>query len=278
MSLFGRQVIVRLGPAGGTGRELSGLRVGFAVKLSTSSSVNTATITIYNPAPDTISAIQDPTAAIELLAGYSVARLRFRGNPTPGGVSIARQGPDRILKIEAQEAGYAWRSARVSVSYAESVDLETVYAEVSTQLGLPAAVVQVPSGVVFAPGLVLTGLASDVLARLAAMSGSQTFTRDGGICFIPIDGDTGEVAPIYSAASGNLIGSPTPTVASSGGSTGGSNGIKIRGLLDADLRPGQKFQVESESYNGTYTATDVSMSGDSGFAQDFYLDATGTAS
>lgn len=274
MSLFRRQVIVRLGPAGGAGRELSGLRIGFQVKLSTSSSTNTATITIYNPAPDTISAIQDPTAAVELLAGYDVARLRFRGNPTPGGVSIARQGPDRILKIEAQEAGYAWRTARVSVSYADAVDLETVYADVSAQLGLPAAVVRVPSGVTFGPGLVLSGLASDVLARLAQMSGSQVFTRDGGVVFIEAGGDTGEVAPIYSAAAGNLIGSPTPT-AVNGSST--SNGIRIRGLLDADLRPGQKFQVQSESYTGTYTATDVSMQGDSGYANDYYLDATGTA-
>lgn len=275
MTLFGRQVIVRLGPAGGQGRELTGLRVGFTVKLSATSSVNSATITIYNPAPDTISAIQDPTAVVELLAGYSVARLRFRGNPTPGGVSIARQGPDRILKIEAQEAGYAWRSARVALSYTAAVDLETVYADVSTQLGLPAAVVQVPAGISFAPGLVLSGLASDILARLAAMSGSQTFTRDGAICFIPIDGDTGDVAPVFSAASGNLIGSPTPTAVS--GSTS-SNGVKVRALLDADLRPGQKFQVQSESYNGTYVATDVQMSGDSGWATDFYLDATGTAS
>lgn len=275
MTLFGRQVIVRLGPAGGQGRELSGLRIGFQVKLSASSSTNSATITIYNPAPDTISAIQDPTAVVELLAGYSVARLRFRGNPTPGGVSIARQGPDRILKIEAQEAGYAWRTARVSVSYADAVDLETVYADVSAQLGLPAAVVRVPAAVSFAPGLVLTGLASEVLDRLAQMSGSQLFTRDGGVCFIEAGGDTGEVAPVFSAASGNLIGSPTPTAVS--GSTS-SNGIRVRALLDADLRPGQKFQVESESYNGTYTATDVQMAGDSGFAQDFYLDATGTAS
>lgn len=275
--LFGRQVLLRFGPSTGTVKELAGLRVAFSVKLSTSSTPNAATLQVYNPNEESISLLQDDAAVIELYAGYDVARLRFRGNPTRGGVTITRQGPDRIVKIEAQEAGLAWRTQRVSLSYTEAVPVSTVYADIAAQLGLPAGVVRASSTSSFAPGLALQGRASDVLDRLARMTASELFTRDGALCLIGIDEDTGDSAPVFSAASGNLIGSPEPTnVGSASGSTR-TGGLRVRALLDADLRPGQLFIVQSERYSGTYKAVDVEFHGDSGFGDDFYVVATGKA-
>ncbi|MFA9271870.1 MAG: hypothetical protein ACEQSX_14160, partial [Baekduiaceae bacterium] len=86
--------------------------------------------------------------------------------------------------------------------------------------------------------------------------------------FVGAGEDTGETAVVFSAAAGNLIGSPTPK-------DGGK--LEVKALLAPSIRPGKMFSVESADYSGRYVADDVEFNGDSGWETPFYVTATGTA-
>ena len=47
MALWQRQVIVRIGPPGGAGRQFTGLRTSFDVKMTRQSTPNEGTIEVY---------------------------------------------------------------------------------------------------------------------------------------------------------------------------------------------------------------------------------------
>lgn len=265
MALFGRQVLLTLSNEDGQGKAFPGFRVVFDVKMSTSSTPNTAVIEAYNLNPASVALAQEPSSVIELSVGYDVPRLIFRGNPTKDGVRSERRGVDRVLHIEAQDGGRAFKEARVNVSFSTSTTLQQVTDEIARQMGLPTGTLRIPGGVTFPHGITLTGPARDVLDRLASSYASEWYIRDGALQFLGAGEDTGEQAILFSADSGNLIGSPTKK----------DDGVEVTGLLTPSLRPGKPFRVQSRDINGDFTATDVSFRGDSGWDRPFYVVAVG---
>jgi len=266
VTLFGRQVILQLGTEDGLGRSFRDLRISFRVDMSLTTSANTATIMAYNLSPESVALAQQPGAIVRLLAGYDVPRLIFRGNPIRNGVVLQHQGPDRILKIEAQDGGRQLNSARLNVVFKTPTTLTQVLAEVSSQLGLPLGTIRLGTNEVAYPnGVTLVGKASDIMDRLALSTGSSMMVRDGTLFAVPNDEDTGETAISFSATAGNLIGSPKPT----------GDGIEVVGLLEPSMRPGRPFVIQSRDYNGAYIARDVSFAGDSGWDQAYYVQVRG---
>jgi len=266
MALFGRNVILRIGPEGGTGRDFQGFRITFDVRMSRASSPNTAMIEAYNLAAASVALAQGSDTVVELSVGYDVPRLIFRGNPVKNGVRLDRRGLDRVLRIEAQDGGRAYAEGRVAISFSTQSTITQVFDAIGAQLGVPLGTVRLPDGVVFPRALSLAGPARDVLDRLAESTGSQWFIRDGALQFLEADGDTGEQAVVFSAEAGNLVGSPTPT----------DDGIEVRALLAPSMRPGKVFEVQSADYNGQYIAGDVQFRGDSGWDTSYYVITNGT--
>jgi hypothetical protein len=266
VGLFGRKVRLEFGTPGTTGKAFDDLRIGFRVDMSRESTPNKARIVAYNFNADSVALLQKPDAVIRLLVGYDVPRLIFEGNPIKHGVRQTHDGPDRILAIEAQDGGRAYQHARVDVSYAAQTSYRKVFDAVALATGLPLGTVQVPDGT-FAQGLVLAGTARGALDTLAAATGCHWFIRDGVLHFLDADGDTGETAPVFSAKTGNLIGSPVPT----------DDGLEVRALLDPSVRPGRKFKVEAREHTGVYVARDVTFEGDNGYETPFYVTTTGKA-
>ena len=266
MPLFGRKVTLAMGPAGGSGKSFTGFRVSFDVKMSTSSTPNSAVLEAYNLNAASIALAQASDAVIELYVGYDVPRLIFRGNPTKDAVRIERRGVDKVLHIEAQDGGHVYKEARLNVAFATSTTVQQVFDAIRAQMGIPTGTIRLPSGVKFPHGLNLTGPARDVLDRLASSNGAEWYIRDGALQFVGAGEDTGEEAVVFSSTSGNLIGSPSPK----------DDGIEVTALLAPSLRPGKPFRVQSKDYNGDYTATDVNFKGDSGWDKPFYVVAIGT--
>ena len=264
MPLFGRQVVLKVG-VGATAKEFSGFRVTFDVKMSTSSTPNSSVIEAYNLNANSVALAQDRAAVVELWVGYDVPRLVFRGNPTKDGVRMDRRGVDRVLHIESQDGGRAFKEARVNVSFTTPTTLQQVTDEIATQMGLPTGAIRIPSDVTFPKGITLTGPARDVLDRLASSHASEWYIRDGALQFLGAGEDTGESAVVFSSKAGNLIGSPSVK----------DGGVEIVGLLAPSLRPGKVFRVESKDVNGDFTATDVGFKGDSGWDRPFYVTASG---
>ena len=268
MALWGRQVILSIGPEGGEGRQFAGFRVRFRVKMSRSSTPNDATIEAYNLSPTSIALAQEPTSVVELRVGHDVPLLIFRGNPTKNGVRFERNGTDTVLHIEAQDGGRAYREARVSVSYSTATSAQQVFDAVAEQMGLPQGTIRVPADVTFPRGIVLNGPARDVLDRLTRSLACEWFVRDGVLQFVGQGEDTGESAVVFSATAGNLVGSPTPK---------DDGTLEVKALIAPSLRPGKVFSVQSADYNGLYVADDVEFQGDSGWETPFYVTATGKA-
>ncbi len=268
MALFGRQVVLSIGPDGGVGREFRGFRVRFKVEMNRSSTPNTAVIEAFNLAPASIALAQEPTSVVELRVGYDVPLLIFRGNPVKDGVRLDRQGTDTVLRIEAQDGGRAYTTSRISVSYSTNTTAQEVFDAVALQMGLPQGTIRVPAAATFPRGITLNGPAREVLDRLSRSLACEWFVRDGVLQFIAAGEDTGESAVVFSASAGNLIGSPTPK---------DDGKIEVKALLAPSLRPGKVFSVETADYTGLYVADDVSFTGDSGWETPFYVTATGKA-
>lgn len=265
MRLFGRQVQVELGTVNGAGKVFRDLRVVATATLSDASEPSKAVIRIYNVAEETVSLAQGDDTVVRLIVGYAVPLLVFQGNPTPGGVKITREGPTRVLEIEAQDGGTAYRTAYSSTAYNTATTAAQVFAQLADTLGLPLGTVEIDDAVEFPFGIVLNGPVRKQLDRVATMSRARWFIRDGALYVVSIGGSTGEPATVFSSKTGNLIGAPQAT----------DDGIEIRGLLCATMRPGMAFRVESERYNGDYLASDVEFKIDT-HGQDFYVDVKGT--
>jgi hypothetical protein len=267
VSLFSRQVILQLGTEGNTGKSFRDIRVSFRVKMSRSSTPNTAAIQAWNLNAATVALLQQPRSVARLLVGYDTPQLIFQGNPVANGVTLERQGPDRVLTIEAQDGGRVYQEARVSISFATETTLRQVYDEVSRQMGLPAGTIRISEDVVFSQGLSLSGTARDVMDRIARSTGSDWFVRDGVLQLVGTSEDTGEPAVVFSTTTGNLVGAPSRK----------DDGVEVKALIAPALRPGKKFVVESADISGTYIAGDVEFEGDSGWAQPFYVKTVGKA-
>lgn len=269
LGLFGRQVWIEIGPEGGPGVRHAALRVGFKIEHKASKAVNTGEIRIWNPAPSTISALSVPGVSIRLLVGYDAPMVVFQGPPVKDGLELKKDGADRILKVDAADGGRAYVGTRINTSFTTPTTFGQVLALVLAETLWHRGYIDPAIESVSLPhGIVLTGRPSEIMDRLAAAAlplGADWFVRDNALYLVPRGQATPEVAPLISSGTGNLIGSPTQT----------KKGCKVTALIDATMRPGRSFIVESLLVNGTYVARDVTFEGDSGYDKEFYMKIVG---
>lgn len=266
MGLWGRRVRFEVGQAGQTGISIEDLRVTFRVNHTKSGDPSQATISIYNPRPETIADFQTQDAVVRLFAGYDVPRLIFQGGAVVDGVKVDKRGPDRILNIKAQDGLIKLQQAQVDVTIDGETTLTGLLSEALTPLGVPLGPqADLPDDVTFSD-YSFHGDAKDLIDRIAIMGNLDWTIRDGAFVTVGAGESTGEEAAVYSAEAGNLIGSPSRK----------DGGVEIVALLDAGLRPGMAFRVESAEISGDFTADEVAFSGDSGFSNPFYMTVTGT--
>jgi len=267
MELFGRQVILQVGVAGTVGKSITGLRVRFKVDYSRTRDPHQGIITVYNLSPASYALLQNPLAVVRVLAGYTVPLQVFAGNPIKDGLRRERQGPDWVTTIQAQDGGKAIGDTMLNISLTTETTLQQVTDLVVAAMGIPIGVVQVDPTIKLTQGFVYAGPASVVLDRVALASDGDWFISDGSLQIIPRDGALNDPAVIFSAASRNLIGTPVKRA---------DGKVEITALLEAGMRPGRRFLVESQAVNGTFIAEDVSQEGDSGgWETPFYTTAVG---
>lgn len=262
--LYGRQVIAEIGVPGQNFRRWEGLRISARVRLGLESSPNSAEIDIYNLTRDSISRAQEKGAAIRLFAGYSTPRLIFAGPINRGGAVMTKQGPDRILSIEAKDGGIAYQAARINKTFDRGMSLQNVFDALAEETGLPLGAVEIPDGAQLTQGVTLTGRVSDALDRLATMTSAEWSIQQGELQFLPRGQTTPDQAVLVSSAPGsrNLIGSPAP----------GNDGLEVRALLDGRLKPGRRIKLKSDQFEGVYRIRQVEHALDSGWDQPFYSD------
>lgn len=261
-NLWGRQVFVRVGPPGGLGVELRDLRIDFTVEHDQTAGPAKATISVWNPRRETVAYFEDPEALVRLYAGYDTPRQIFQGNPEANGVKVERRGAERILSVTARDGLRVYQDTQVDITLAAPTNLPRLVAEVRRQMGVAQGPsFDLPADIDF-PEYTYHGDAHALLDRLVTMAGGSWHIRDGALVLVKDGESTGEVAPVYSASAGNLVGAPSRK-------DGGV--VEVRALLDSSIRPGMPFQLESEELNGLYVADTVKFMGSSGYGRDFYV-------
>lgn len=253
--LFNPIIALVIGTAGGEARTAPGLRITARVTYKTARA-GEAEIEVYNPAPATIAAAEEPGAVLQLYAGYEVPELLFEGSPIRDGVMVRKDGVDRILSIVARTGGVQLQRARLSLSYAQGTRASEVVAEAARAIGLPLGVVQLAQDYDLPAGFSYSGNANELLQRLVQSAGSTLTVRDGALQALPAGADTGELVTLLTPKTG-LLGSPTRRKGKKRAL------VEIKALLIPGLRPGKRVGAESESLSGVFVARDVTFDVDS---------------
>lgn len=268
--LYGRRVALVLGTtAGGEARRIEGLRVAFRVIMTASSLPFEATINVWNPSERTISEAREPAAQVILEAGYRQPGAVFRGEPIRGGVRAAKQGPDRILTIEAADTWRARSAAWFDRSYAAQTRAVQVVTDAADALGVDVGVISVPGDLRWPRGVSFAGPASEALDEIAESVGARWYI-DGGALYFGADDAAlvAETGPLISPSTG-LVGSPTLRA-----DTGGDV-VEVRSLLLPRMRPGRPFRLRGERLRGDFVCREIQHVGDSGWDQPFYSEILG---
>lgn len=261
---FGRQIIVQIGPEGGEGREFRDIRISGRVDKSPTRGPNEAVLELYNVSPDSIALAQTPQARVRIMAGYDTPRLIFEGNIIREGAIVTKEGVDRILSIEAIDGG-ALRTAHISETFSQELSMEQAFQALAERMGLkPGFVFQAPD-LRLPRGTAMVGPVRDVLDEVSSSVGAEWSIQDGALQVLRPQDHTDEEAVVISAQNGNLIGSPSP----------GSDGLEVKALLDGRIRPGRRFIVESDQFDGEFRAVEVQHIFDSGWDSSFFTTVIG---
>lgn len=279
MGIFQRKVVVAIGQAGAAGKQFEDLRVAFRIQMSRGRTPHEGTIRIWNINPVSAALLEGPAPTVILSVGYGdsadpeniiIPRQIFVGDVIRNGVRLQKEGPDRILTIEAKDGGFAYQSARVNLSFATATNFTAIFNAVAGAMRLPVGTQIIQPEVALTQGGTFSGSARDVLDRIADSTNSTWVITDGVLSIFPRgQAEASNFVPQFSSQTGNLIGSPQKKDRS---------GVQIRGLLDASIRPGSSYSVQSAAINGVFVADDVTFTGDSGFGNDFYVDIVGKPS
>lgn len=249
---FDRQFAITIGPPGGFGRVWTDIRLSFDIQRSTGKTPNKARFQLYNLDPVSRSIVETSGAFVTFLAGYvPTPSLLFRGDISRRGVKVERQGPVRIVTIEAGDGELNYRDARFDQNFGPATPNSTILPLVLLALGLGVGPGDPLPPVVYGSGISFYGPARNALARLAEDAGVELSVQDGLVLFL-LPGSTTKDGIASITSESGLIGSPTPT----------RKGVNLRALLNPQIRPGRLIDIVSESYVGPYRAVKVRHSGD----------------
>jgi hypothetical protein len=229
------------------------LRIDFDIEKTLKSEPNSGKFKVYNLSRDRTEMIlsRAKDTIIRFEAGYEVTRLLFQGNPTKDGIEIEHDGVERILKINAQDGLNAYKGSRIGESIQSGTSIKDAVKRIVKKIDLPAGKIEVPSNRQLTQGIVLDGRGVDILTRLANRVEADFSIQDGRIQFVATDETNENQGVLFSGDNGNLLQSPSQK----------DTGVKVKGLLDATVNPGDIFELDAEILSGLYKAKKVRYKG-----------------
>lgn len=252
--LFRRAVAVTVGTT-----RITGLRIEFRIKKTSTPEPNTLDLAVTNLSSDTRAKLREGNQRVVVEAGYtdSIEEL-FVG--TSRTITHSRSGADIRTRIQCGDGEAQLRTARINESFAPGTKPEEVVRKLAASLGLDPgnAFDKLREGGFrgaiseFTSGLTLSGKSGDELARLAKSLGFGFSVQDGRIQLLREGETSRETAVVLSPETG-LIGSPEP---------GDGGVVKALSLLQPGLRPGRAVELRSEAVQGMYRVQTVTHSGD----------------
>lgn len=249
--LYLRKVIVKIVPSSGETRTITDLRIKFKCKKTQESKPNTMEIEIYNLSEASRKALEGKDTSIVLEAGYEeTVETIFTGNITK--VVHKQEKTDILSKLEVADGGNRYRNAKISKGFPPGVKVQQAIDELISSMGLTrGAVLGIPN-TQYAHGLSLSGLAKDRLDDLCKKHDLQWSIQNGAIQIVPQNKTTLDQVIVLSPDSG-LIDIPNKT----------KKGVEFKSLLQPQLIPGKRVQLESRFLKGIFKLGHVRHSGDS---------------
>lgn len=279
--LFNRVVSLVIGKEGGSGRELTGLRIAFSIQKGATKSPNQCTCKIWNLSPDTRALVEVIGNVLILKAGYvdDIGAINiFQGDVTR--TLTVREGPDWITEIEMQDGLSEFRDTKTSVSFGKGITVRQVVSQIAKTFGLPVR--ELPDNIAskqYPSGFAFVGRSRDALDKACNNLGLEWSIQNREIQIIKKGGVFKQTAIVLSPDSG-LIGSParesktmTEKAAAKEGITKKQkgvrvintldekgnqeeklqvNGYKVKSLLQPTLEPGGYVQVKSKGIDGEF--------------------------
>ncbi len=246
------------------------VHISFNVQRSTSSTLNTTKIKLWNLTKAQIEVLMTLGCEVTLTAGYGESRpLIFTG--TVSNVTETLDGADQCVEIEAVDGLAAVSSTVVSVSYERNTSCYKVLMDVADKLALPVTFSKSAQSILetayFADGYSYIGYASDVLDNIMSVSVLQ-WTIQNGVLQIRKSGEGMDTYVHLVNKSTGLIGIPKRVYNSSVSTSDTGTiqdtlyGYQIDFLMDGSLCVGDRIRLESNMVTGIFYIADLSINGD----------------
>lgn len=266
--LFDREVVLNVGGLRIASRSVTGvvknnLTVQFKVTRSRIKDPNKATVSVFNLNRENRAALEGKNNPTVIEAGYvlNVSQI-FAGVLQFG--SSKQEGTDWITTFQSADGGTKWKTARINASFKGPVSAGDVLLEAGRAMGLNLGNLsqKAQEGSLrqelqeWVHGKVLSGRASRAFDRVIKSLGYGWSIQDGQIQILGPKEVIDQQAIVLRSADGQstgLVGSPEP---------GEKGFVKARALLQPDLTPGRKVQIQSEQVEGFYRIERVTFTGD----------------
>jgi hypothetical protein len=250
---------------------IEALRVVFKVKRTLKKEPSHSKITIYNLAPATRAQFSPgKDARVWLSAGYigAVGEI-FQGDVTYAQAS--REEPDSLLELELGDGARAYKHARAAESFAPGTTRGDILRRLVAQCGLDPG--NAPDYYNALTGQAVNGYSVDgqVQRSLTEVLAAEHLTwsvQGGAIQILPAVGYVAKPAILLTPLTG-LIGSPKW---GSPEKKGGKRTLKFQSLLQAQLVPGGRVQLEAEDAKGVFVLQKVEHTGDTQGGKDWVSD------
>lgn len=253
------------------------MKIAFSISKGIESSENTATIKVWNLNEGHRNAVGKELDDITLEAGYMPpgesgnVGIIFKGQMRD--VIHTRDGPDIITELSCGDGDKAFMRATISKTFPAGTPVPEVAEEIFKQLqaeGIDRGEWKFPEGMKpLRKSYSVCGTCKREMDRLGRGKGFYWSSQNGVMEIIPSDGYIGGIVLITPET--GMIDVPAIT----------DNGVKVSALLNPEIRPGRRVQIESDvlsmnAEGGVYRVSQCVFSGTNRDG-DFRVDITGEA-
>lgn len=222
---------------GGSGLDLSNMRIRFSTHQFDYETPNHATIRVYNLSDETARAVQKEYSNVILQAGYEGGSY---GVIFQGQIKMVRRGrEDQVntyLDILGADGDFPYNFDTVKMTVATGATQSDVVQTLAKEMGLQVGyATDLPPGAL-SRGKVLYGLSRDHMRRMAQTSGAVWSIQDGQLVVFPLTGYRPGEAVVVNSQTG-MIGLPEQT----------EGGIRVKILINPRVRVGGLLQIDNRS-------------------------------
>lgn len=269
--MFDRVVTVEFIAANGQLKRLEGIDVRFDVKKYMGAVMNEGNVEIWNLPQEDVEYLTTFTSQwiainqrkrIRIIAGYKDTNvgLLFDGDIIE---ALPTVPPDVCLRCKARSGAYG-NSTMISKSITRQISVKDMLKQAGQWTGLKINDFTTTTRKI--DGFYYTGSATQLINQINNIPDIIAYEEDGSLCVVDKKNpDIQKGIRLINSSSG-MIGIPQPDAL----------GVKVRILLDPNIRLGQQIKVESSTIpacNGIYTIYELEHKGELR-GSEFYTDIT----